>query len=230
MSKANVTKAVVYCRRSTNLTNSIDSQVSDCKSLVLSEYGNIETLVFVDEGISGSLGIDQREGLSKAIEELGENVVLVSVDVSRLARSIYVQLDIERAVASAKATLHLADTGIFGLTPENELQSHMLAAFAEYYRQATRHKIKSALSLKKRNGQILGRPKAFCDFNDNHTGYVVTQQGQMILHLANQQRANGATWREVASLLNSMSVTTTWGTCWNTNSIRHAVLSLRDVA
>jgi len=106
----------------------------------------------------------------------------------------------------------------------------MLAAFAEYYRQATRHKIKSALALKKKNGQQLGRPRAFCRFNDKHTGYEITEMGLKILAIANHERTHGATWKNVADKLNSMHVVNTKGAQWTTQSIRLSTLSLRQVA
>lgn len=229
MSEQLITRAIVYSRKSTHLTNSIESQVDACLSLIKSEYGEVETLVFTDEGVSGSLGINEREGLSKVIENLNDETVVVAVDVSRLARSIYVQLEIERAISKAGARLHLADTGLFGITPENELQGHMLAAFAEYYRQATRHKIKTALQLKKKKGQVLGRPKAFCRFNQDHTGFEINKEGMEILKVANEARANGSTWQGVADKLNSLMMLNTRGGRWTTRSVRHTILTLREV-
>jgi DNA invertase Pin-like site-specific DNA recombinase len=112
----------------------------------------------VDAGVSGTVPMEGREGLSTALQrcaETGATVLLVE-KADRLGRDLIVSEMAVRAFGEAGVSIVTADTGQ-SLTdadndPSRKLIRQVLNAVAEYERSALVAKLRAARDRKKRNG------------------------------------------------------------------------------
>jgi len=111
-----------------------------------------------DAGVSGTVPLEGREGLSTALARCAElgAAVLVVEKADRLGRDLIVSEMAVRAFAEAGVSIVTADTGQ-SLTdadndPSRKLIRQVLNAVAEYERSALVAKLRAARERKKRNG------------------------------------------------------------------------------
>jgi len=111
-----------------------------------------------DAGVSGTVPLEGREGLSTALQRCAELSagVLVVERADRLGRDLIVSEMAVRAFAEAGVSIVTADTGQ-SLTdadndPSRKLIRQVLNAVAEYERSALVAKLRAARMRKKRNG------------------------------------------------------------------------------
>ena len=218
----------VYARQSTNLTDSIPTQVEECKKVASSIYGDEHPAVFLDTAVSGSTSIFEREGLKTLIESLEAGDVVIAYDRSRLARSLEISLTIDRVVRERGASLHLCETGALTADPSDQFQQHILGALAEFQLAQTRSKVKQALAYRKAQGFVLGRPRAFCRRNKDNTAHILSEYGYRFIITVNTLRHTGLTWAKAALKLNELGFKNTKGNDWKEHSLRQTTLALRN--
>ena len=111
-----------------------------------------------DAGVSGTVPLVGREGLSRALERCGElgATMLVVEKADRLGRDLIVSEMAVRAFADVGVSIVTADTGEniteAGNDPSRKLIRQVLNAVAEYERSALVAKLRAARERKKRNG------------------------------------------------------------------------------
>jgi DNA invertase Pin-like site-specific DNA recombinase len=111
-----------------------------------------------DAGVSGTVPLVGREGLSRALERCGElgATILVVERADRLGRDLIVSEMAVRAFAEAGVSIVTADTGEniteAGNDPSRKLIRQVLNAVAEYERSALVAKLRAARDRKRRNG------------------------------------------------------------------------------
>jgi DNA invertase Pin-like site-specific DNA recombinase len=112
----------------------------------------------VDAGVSGTVPMEGRDGLSTALQRCAETgaTVLVVEKADRLGRDLIVSEMAVRAFGEAGVSIVTADTGQ-SLTdadndPSRKLIRQVLNAVAEYERSALVAKLRAARDRKKRNG------------------------------------------------------------------------------
>ena len=118
-------KCAIYCRVSTS-DQTIDNQLS-----VLREIAKIKGLTivqeFVDEGISGAKGRDEREGFNELIKGAIQkewDIILVW-DVSRLGRSLQHLVSFLDDIHSAKCDLYIHQSGLDTSTASGKMMFQM---------------------------------------------------------------------------------------------------------
>lgn len=111
-----------------------------------------------DAGVSGTVPLEGRQGLSTALQRCAEvgAAVLVVEKADRLGRDLIVSEMAVRAFSEAGVSIVTADTGQ-NLTdadsdPSRKLIRQVLNAVAEYERSALVAKLKAARDRKRRNG------------------------------------------------------------------------------
>ena len=111
-----------------------------------------------DAGVSGTVPLEGREGLSRALQRCSETgaTMLVVEKADRLGRDLIVSEMAVRAFSEAGVAIVTADTGQ-DLTdadadPSRKLIRQVLNAVAEYERSALVAKLRAARERKKRNG------------------------------------------------------------------------------
>jgi DNA invertase Pin-like site-specific DNA recombinase len=176
--------------------------------------------VFRDEGVTGKMELENRDGLSACIQFVREqHVGLVLVESSdRLARdSIVAEVCIRefqkisvRVVSAEGVDLTAGDD----LNPTAKLIRQVLAAIAEFDRCVTVNKLRGARQrIKANTGKCEGR-KAFGEKPEEQ------QALQRIFTLKNEDR----TTRQIAEILNVEALPSRSGRPWNHGSVAKILL------
>jgi DNA invertase Pin-like site-specific DNA recombinase len=153
--------AALYIRVSTKEQNT-DSQL-----VPLQAYAQLrgfdETLVYIDEGISGAK--DRRPYLNELMKDarLRRFDTLIGARFDRFARSTQHLLSaLEEFRALGIDFISLGES-IDTTTPMGTMVFTIVAAFAQFERSIIQERIRAGLELAKRKGKQLGRPKQIFD-------------------------------------------------------------------
>lgn len=138
-------RAAIYARVSTK------AQTTDNQMNALRETANRAgweiVAEFVDEGISGAKGRDQRpqfDALSKAVTRREVDVVM-SWSVDRLGRSLQHLLSFLNELNASGADLYLHQQGVDTTTPAGKALFQMMGVFAEFERSMIRERVQSGI-------------------------------------------------------------------------------------
>lgn len=156
--------AIIYTRHSprpnSQECDSCKKQEERCRTFCSRHaFEVIDT--FSDEGISG--GVLNRLGLTRAIDALArlgdvDTKVLIVDSVNRLARDMLVNLTIRHQVEQVGGVILYADETPDDRTPEGELFSNIMAAFASYERSKIRYATSRGMKKRQENGEWFGKP------------------------------------------------------------------------
>lgn len=148
----------IYARVSTRGQDT-DNQVHELEEVAARSGWEI-THRFIDHGISGSKGREDRQGLDdllKAVTRREVNRIMVwSVD--RLGRSLKDLVLTMEEIQSAGADLYLHKQGIDTSSATGRLMFSFFGLMAEFEREMIRDRVLSGLEKAKRKGTKLGRP------------------------------------------------------------------------
>jgi DNA invertase Pin-like site-specific DNA recombinase len=111
---------------------------------------------YVDEGVTGSSDIADRDGLGDALAALGKGEALVALKLDRVARDEIVAAMTQRLVERRGAKLLYVDGTGNGDGPAAALMRSMVAAFAAYELAMIRQRTRAALAEKRRRGELTG--------------------------------------------------------------------------
>ncbi len=116
---------------------------------------------YVDEGISGAKGRDQRPAYDEMLKAVTrkEIDVVMSWSVDRLGRSLQHLIGFLDELHSKKVDLYLHQQGIDTGTPAGKMLFQMLGVFAEFERSMIKERINAGLARARVQGKTLGRPK-----------------------------------------------------------------------
>jgi DNA invertase Pin-like site-specific DNA recombinase len=186
--------AIIYCRCSTEEQKLSGLGMSAQEQAVRAECarrGLAVVAVYRDQGVSGSVPPEKRDGLSAAICALdaGEAGVLMVSRVDRLGRSF----------ADLALLAPLAERAGWGITalnspldgPMGKMMWALMAVFAELERDLVKERTRTALQVKKAQGAKLGRPSQ------------VSQGARCRLR---ELRGMGLSWAEIARRMNELGV------------------------
>jgi DNA invertase Pin-like site-specific DNA recombinase len=162
----------------------------------------VETITEIQSGKN----LRQRPQLRRALDDLaaGKASTLVASHVSRLARSVSDLSTMLDAANRKGFELVALDTGLDTSTPAGRMVIQMLAAAAEYERAMVGERTRKALAAAQARGVVLGRPTILDD---------------VAAALIGRYRADGMTFAEIATALNSESITTPTGKTWAANNV-----------
>lgn len=166
-----------------------------------------------DEGVSGSVAPESRNGLGRALQMLdrGDADVLVVAKLDRLSRSVVdLSLLLDRA-ERAKWSLVVLDADVDTTTARGRLVANVLGAVAEWERRIIAERTKAALAARKAAGQCLGGPVTLS--NDTR---------RMIAELRNE----GMMLQAIADKLTADSVPSARGGQWRPSTVRGVLQSL----
>jgi DNA invertase Pin-like site-specific DNA recombinase len=164
--------------------------------------------IFADEGKSGGLPAEDRDGFAEALAELPRQGALVVQKRDRLGREMYELALAERAAKGRKATILSATEPNTHGDPDNPgvfLMKAMTDVIAHYERLMGKVRMKAAARAKKARGE----PAGFVGF-----GYRVNDQGKLeedpaeqdvievVLHL----RGRGYTHRSIVRELGERGI------------------------
>ncbi|MBC8285214.1 MAG: recombinase family protein [Nitrospinae bacterium] len=156
---------------------------------------------FVDHGISGAKGRDQRP----AFDEMCKGVVRKEFDlvmawsVDRLGRSLQHLVTFLDELHSKNVDLFLHRQGIDTTSPAGKMMFQMLGVFSEFERAMIKERINAGLARAKAQGKTLGRPKVSLQVENKIRKLRSTGKG--IRKIASELRVGVSTVKRVVDEL-----------------------------
>jgi DNA invertase Pin-like site-specific DNA recombinase len=194
------------------------------------DNGHRVVLWFRDEGLSGSNGLDQREGLADALNALKNRhaAALVVYRLDRLARDLVLQeqllADIRRIGADILSTSN-AEASYLTDDPDDpsrKLIRQVLGAVNEYERAMITLRLRSGRRRKAANGgYAYGSPQY--GYRAQGGDLVEDATEQTTLRRMHELRAAGASYRQIAATLQTEGHQPKRGTIWYPMTIRQAL-------
>lgn len=147
----------IYARVSTKGQDT-DNQIDQLREVARKAGWEISE-TFVDHGISGAKGRNQRPGLDSLLKAVTRReitrVMVWSVD--RLGRSLQDLIATLNEINDSGADLYLHQQSIDTSTPAGRALFGMLGVFAEFERSIISNRVRAGLEKAKARGQKLGR-------------------------------------------------------------------------
>ena len=157
-------KRVCLYARVSKTSQSVERQISELEIVAArNDWEIVER--FIDHGISGAKGRDERPELDRMMKDSTKrkfDVVMVwSID--RLGRSLQNLMEILNDLKSKNIDLYMDQQAIDTTTPTGSLMFAMIGAFAEFERSIIRERVISGLDNARKKGRIGGRPTNLTD-------------------------------------------------------------------
>lgn len=167
-------RKIGYARVSTREQN-LDLQLDALKAAGCDE-------IFTDQGISGT-AID-RDGLSQALEAVGQGDTLIVWKLDRLGRSLgFLATLIAQFGDDGKGFVALQD-GIDTNTSGGKLVFHIMAALAEFERDLISERTVAGMSAAKKRGKHIGRPQTLSPDQVAHAKKLIDAKQETIVGMA----------------------------------------------
>lgn len=226
------TRAAIYLRVSTDEQVSgygLDLQLSRCEGMATAK-GWGRACVFVDEGVSGTRGVDDRPGLAAMLDAIdaGEVDAVIVYALDRLARSTRLVLEyVDRLAAKGAAIVSCKESLDTG-TPAGQFVLTMFAALGQLERDTIVARTTDGRNARgKVDGEKGGRlPIGYARelVAGKSTGSVFTIDGEAAtVRRIFTARAAGATLTAIADSLNADGVRTRRGGSWHASSVREVL-------
>jgi DNA invertase Pin-like site-specific DNA recombinase len=205
-------KKVFYARQSKGedvQKYSIDAQ----KTLVEKKFGTID-LYFQDKGISGSKGLDAREGLRNAIDSLKRGDDLVVAYRDRISRDFLMMAVLEDSIErKGIKILSATEESLNSDSIEATAMKQMISVMSAMERKIIARRIKNVLAHKKANNErISGHPEYGYDFaGDDSKSVVVNPNEHKVRDWVKTMREEGWSVAKIMRELNDKKVPTKTG-------------------
>ena|ERR1700722_1534071 len=178
-----------------------------------------------DEGLSGSNGLDARQGLAQALARIegGEASALVVYRYDRLARDLYLQEMIHARLETIGASVvSVTEPAATSDDATRTLMRQILGAVSQYERALIRGRMLSGKVAKKAAGGYVGGKPPY-GFKAQGGELVLDEQESELVALINRLRNDGASYRAISTSLAEAGYTTRRGTSFNPAQVRSIV-------
>ena len=216
-------KAIGYIRVSTERQAkegvSLEAQRAKIEGWCIQNDCHLEN-VFIDAGISG-FTMTRRPGVNKALEAVKKDMVLVVYSLSRLARSTKNAIDIPDTLSKRGADLVLLSERLDTTVAAGKLMFAVFAAFAQFERDVTGDRTKSALAYKKSKGE-----KYACTpfgFSENRGKLNQLDPEMQIIGKMKKMREAGSSFSDIAAYLNEAGIRGKKGGKWHPSTVRYVI-------
>lgn len=166
---------------------------------------------FVDEGISGTKGVDHRPALAQMLKALSPGTVVLVASRNRLSRDTYLNLWLEKECKKVHAVIESASGEGNGDDPASEMMRRIVDAFSEYERNVIRVRTKAALA---QSEKVLGKTSYGWMRNDQHQ-LVKSPDEYAVWEQIIDMRNTGAGWSAIARDLNEKKIKSRTGRKWS---------------
>ena len=212
-------KAIGYIRCSTQEQSDsglgLDVQAQRIRAY-LTLKGLDLTDIITDAGVSGGKPLAKREGGQRLLATLKQRkasgVVMMKLD--RGFRNATDCLTTVEQWERKGVALHIIDLGgnaIDTTSAAGRFMLVVLAGAAEMERNLTRERTRSAMAVKRANGQRIGTVPYGHDLAGDGTTLILNEQEQTILATIQQLRAGGRTLQQIARSLTQRGIPTKTG-------------------
>jgi DNA invertase Pin-like site-specific DNA recombinase len=153
-------RAGIYARVSTRNGQTPENQLRELREVA--EGAGWEVVgEFVDHGISGARGRDERPAFDNLCKKVArrEVEVVMAWSVDRLGRSLQHLVHFLADLQASGTDLYLHKQGVDTTTPGGKALFQMMGVFAEFEREIIRERVNAGLARAKAEGKRLGRPK-----------------------------------------------------------------------
>ena len=115
---------------------------------------------FIDHGISGSKGRDQRPAFDRLLRGVTRRDfdLVAAWSVDRLSRSLIDLMQFLQEIRGRGVGLYLHQQGLDTTTPAGRAMLQMLGVFAEFERALIQERVRAGLARARSQGKRLGRP------------------------------------------------------------------------
>jgi DNA invertase Pin-like site-specific DNA recombinase len=176
-------RIAIYARVSTS-QQTCENQLNELR-VVADRAGYQIVAEFVDEGISGSKGRQNRPALDQMLKECTRRRfdLVMCWDISRLGRSVQNLIEIMNELQSLKVDLFFLQQGMDTSTASGRMMFSVFGALAEYERELIRERVLAGQARAKAAGVKFGRPKTITE-NTRETVRLLRDQGIGIRKIA----------------------------------------------
>jgi DNA invertase Pin-like site-specific DNA recombinase len=152
-------RVAIYARVSTDGQTS-ENQTRELRA-VAERHGWEVVHEFIDAGISGAKGRDQRPAFDRMLKSAirRDFDVIMAWSVDRLGRSLQHLVEFLSEVHAKGVDLYMHQQAIDTTTPAGKAMFQMCGVFAEFERAMIQERVKAGLKRAKAQGKVLGRPK-----------------------------------------------------------------------
>lgn len=200
----------IYCRISKEKENGNDCSINDQKKtgIELAEKLNVNFEVYIDEGISGILPIDQRPSLNSLLDDIysGKIHSVFVYDQSRLERSPEARFALNKVFKDEEIKLY-TESGLVGTDIESEFQGDLLSVINNFQVKLMSKKIKSVLKRNLSDGKVHAIPPYGYVKGENNLMVVDEVQSEVIKRIYDLS-LQGIGTNKIAELLNKDGVPT----------------------
>lgn len=181
------------------------------------------SMYFEDRALSGHEA--DRPGLWRAIDALGRGDRLVVRWRHRLARDVYLDAAVERAVKARGAWIEAVEDGHNADSPSDQLIRRILAAFSEYEREVVCLRTRHAMRRHMANGRYMGGRAPYGWRRDPlHRGNLVeVRTEQATIGKILDMRAAGASYYRIRNTLLETGVKPRRAAEWNYETLQGIV-------
>jgi site-specific DNA recombinase len=192
--------------------------------LACEEYAQRKGLIiqsfFVDEGISGKLGLEKRPGLKGAIDSLKRNDILLVLGRDRIARKLKLMLDIQDIVERKHAKIITCS----GVGEEEQdatgfLNMAMRDVIDHFERMNIGERTRRALFDMKAKGEIYGQIPFGYRKSEDGLHFELDEKEQAIIQEMVTLKNLGVPIREICPILNSKGMFTKYGLPWKKSNL-----------
>jgi DNA invertase Pin-like site-specific DNA recombinase len=151
--------AAIYARVSTN-GQTTDNQIRELRK-VAKRHGWKVAAEYIDHGVSGAKGRDQRPALDKLLKAVNRRdfSIIMAWSVDRLGRSLQHLVGFLDEIHAKGVDLYLHQQNIDTSTPSGKAMFQMAGVFAEFERSMIQERVRAGLERAREQGKVLGRPK-----------------------------------------------------------------------
>ncbi len=200
----------IYCRISREKEIGRNTSIEDQQQsgIELAEKLNCDFEVYIDEGLSGTLPIEQRPSLSKLIDDIYDGKInsVFIYDQSRLERSPEARFVLNKIFRDENIKLY-TETGLVGDDMESEFQGDLLSVINNFYVKLTAKKVKSALRRNLINGKVHAIPP-YGYQKDEHNIMIVDELQSSIVKRIYEYSLSGIGTNKIAEILNFENIPT----------------------
>jgi len=152
-------RVAIYARVSTD-GQTTENQLRELRE-VAERHGWEVVREYVDNGVSGAKGRDQRPELNALLKAVTrkEFDMLLAWSVDRLGRSLQHLIEFLSEIHAKDVDLYLHQQGIDTSTPAGKAMFQMLGVFSEFERSMIQERVRAGLNRARSQGKRLGRPK-----------------------------------------------------------------------
>jgi DNA invertase Pin-like site-specific DNA recombinase len=151
--------AALYARVSTD-QQTTENQLKELRAVARRMGWKLDG-EFIDQGVSGAKGRDQRQAFDNMLRAATrkEFDVIMAWSVDRLGRSLQHLVSFLGEIHAKGIDLYLHQQGIDTTTPAGKALFQMCGVFAEFERAMIQERVKAGLSRARAQGKKLGRPR-----------------------------------------------------------------------